>query len=307
MWKLSDSLEAFEISGNPPARSPHALRIDGTALLLREPVAASGYDLALEVAFAGQQGFAGLVFGARDARWHELVYLSPGGEVQYDPVMNGSNTWQVYPELRGRAAVAAAPGQWVRMRVQVRPEGFAAHVGDALALVVRPLRAGAAAGRAGVWGYLPADVRNLEVTASGAPLPPSAPAGRPPLDAVAIWRLPSGVQVPVEANGVLNLNRHLAYREGGEAEVHAEIAAPGAGPAVLSLGYSDRLRLWLNGTCIHEGLNRWAPPRTDGRILPPQVEVPVMLRSGTNELVARVGVDEPFGWGVAARVRAVGR
>ncbi len=179
---------------------------------------------------------------------------------------------------------------------------MAAYVEDAVALVVRPLRAGSPEGRVGVWGHLPCTIRNLAVTPATGPLPAAPVPPAPSCGTVTAWRLPDGTPLPPEVNGALNLNRYLPYSPGAAAELHATLDAPSARDAVLDLGYSDRLRLRLNGTLIHEGAHRWDPPRSDGRVLPLAAAVPVRLRAGANALVASLAVDEPFGWGLRLAV-----
>lgn len=81
------------------------------------------YDLVARCRVDGE-GFAGIAFAAADPGNHELVYVSPG-EIQYDPVMRGSNTWQVYHGAGLQAPAPVPARQWVALRVMVRDRGVA--------------------------------------------------------------------------------------------------------------------------------------------------------------------------------------
>ena len=73
----------------------------------------------------------------------------------------------------------------------------------------------------------------------------------------------------VEENGTLNLNRVLDHAPGTSAYAGCQVRSDAEGRALLSLGFSDRLRLWPNGELLHEGQWRWNPAQgSDGRVRP---------------------------------------
>lgn len=83
----------------------------------------------------------------------------------------------------------------------------------------------------------------------------------------------------VEKNGVLNFNRRFSVRVPNpvayaRAEFHAETSCQ----ADVSLGFSDRVRVLVNGTEVYQGEWCWGPPETDGRIRPGQATLKVPLR-----------------------------
>jgi hypothetical protein len=105
-WSLVNDLNSFDLGESDASRgvwnNREALYLEnGLPVLLNENVNFDCFRLQAEIACPGPDGFVGLIFGARDARNYELVYVSPGtstrmGEIQYDPIMNGSSTWQIY-------------------------------------------------------------------------------------------------------------------------------------------------------------------------------------------------------------------
>lgn len=293
-----------------------------------------------------QAGFAGLIFAAQGAENFEMVYICPGdaGEpawIQYDPTMNGSSTWQIYHSPRYQARVPIAlwprPGEWVHLALDVRPDRVAIFVGNSPApqLVVAPLQSGSSRGRIGLWGYGPGYVSDLSIRpiGSGEPLAPATPAGASP-DPIALAAVPPAALVPewrvcgpfppgeadrppqpaawrrasVEENGTLNLNRRFVMTGGAVAWAYAEAYCERAGMGAVTCGFSDRLRLWVNGEAVYRGDWRWAPPESDGRIRPEFARLPVPLRADWNTLLAEVSALEPaYGWGLALGVDGGGQ
>ena len=106
-WNLVHDLNEFDLGSSGAAGRLWAGRkalyfenVHTYPVLVKEKTELQAFRLQAQVAVPGPNGFIGLVFGARDTQNYELVYLSPGdgdaiGEIQYDPVMNGSSTWQI--------------------------------------------------------------------------------------------------------------------------------------------------------------------------------------------------------------------
>lgn len=337
---LEPSLRDWEVH-DPAARvtewrSRTALRVEkGVVLLSQDPRLSQGLELShdpgltaftleADVALEGESGYVGLVFGATDPANYELVYVYRGegqaGWIQYDPVMNGSNTWQIYNGPRYQSSgVVVPPGEWVHLALRVEPDRAAITAGDAREpqLVVNPLMLGAR-GKVGVWGYCPGYVSNLVIRSSG-PVgrsPGAEPSSQPflpttqlPVGLVTHWQVADcadgpWIEAAVEENGILNFNRHFAMRGPNpvayaRAEVHAERACL----ADVSLGFSDRVRLLVNGAEVYQSEWRWGPPETDGRIRPNHTTLKVPLRPGANTILAEVAATElPFGWGLVLSV-----
>jgi len=87
------------------------------------------------------------------------------GEIQYDPVMNGSCTWQIYNGPPYQAKAPFDPGEGAKLALDVGPNSVAVFVGEQAAprLVIPNLQLGRSTGRIGVWGYLPGYIRKLTI------------------------------------------------------------------------------------------------------------------------------------------------
>ncbi|TDG00164.1 hypothetical protein [Paenibacillus piri] len=336
VWELSEERNDFDLgdSGACPGiwRDRKALYFDknerAVPALLRDELA-PGFDcfrLEAEIACPGPYGFVGLAFGARDAGNYELVYVSPGidgglGEIQYDPIMNGSSTWQIYNGPRYQAPAPFRPGEWTRLALEIQPDRVAIRVGEAAEpqLVISSLQHGRAAGRIGVWGYLPGYVRNLRAEA----MQPAASARSEAADLkrlaadgfVTEWSVskpyPLGewpepedrwVRASVEENGTLNVNRLHASARDISVQACCAFQLPEAQETRLTFGFSDALRLWVNGEEVYRGEWGWGPPDSDGRIRPDFAGVPVLWRAGENTSRAEITSREVmFGWGLSMR------
>lgn len=70
---------------------------------------------------------------------------------------------------------------------------------------------------------------------------------------------------------------------------------------MLTFGFSDHLRLWVNEVEVYRGDWMWNPPASDGRIRSDFASVPVRWRSGLNTIRAEVTNKELFGWGLSLK------
>jgi hypothetical protein len=331
-WNLLNDLNDFELgdSGAKPGEwdGRNALYLDGfhtIPVLLREELPFDCYRIEAEIAVPGPNGFIGLVFGARDSRNYELVYISPGndgnpGEIQYDPIMNGSSTWQIYNGPSYQAPAPFPAGSWSTFAIDVYPHGVSVYVGNDVSprLVVSNLQHGRTHGNIGFWGNLPGYIRNLSVEN----IQPSAIAKKEAnlqrlanASYITEWLVsePSlsrdfenydgtWTSAIVEENGCLNFNR--LYSAGEKAVVRAKhsFSLKEASESTLSFGFSDRIRLHVNDQVVYEGETRWNPPGDDGRIRGDHARVPIHWKAGENTIIAEVtNVECMFGWGLAVK------
>lgn len=244
-WNLSNDLQTFDLGQSGARqgawREREALYFDqqlAEPVLLKDDLGLKAFRLEAEIAFPELYGFAGLVFGARDFRNFELVYISPAsdtwsGETQYDPIMNGSSTWQIYHGAAYQSPVPVPLGEWVKLTLDVQPDNVAIHVGTegSPQLAIRKLQLGNPVGRIGVWGHLASYIGNLAVREIPASPVDHAPSNMPQLAQdtfVTEWMVsepytaqtgPGASQkwtkVFVEENGTLNINRlHAADVQG---------------------------------------------------------------------------------------------
>jgi hypothetical protein len=136
-----------------------------SAFFLQEEINFPSFRLEAEVAIPGEVGFVGLIFGATDESNYELVYLAPI-EIQYDPIMNGSMTWQIYNGPSYQKALPDMTGQWHRLIVEAGPEGAKVFLDDQTApmLVIPNLQhGGKRLGKVGFWNYVPCYIRNFSI------------------------------------------------------------------------------------------------------------------------------------------------
>ena len=277
--------------------------------------------------------FFALTFRRDSLTNHENVYfrLSRSGEfmaLQYAPRMNGSSTWQLYPEFTQRADWPRE--RWTHVRAEVQGSRLEIFIGDAKApaLSVPRLRHPGSGNQIALWARAndkpeawAAAVANFTVrsTAPAARLEPAPvaagfladwqvagpvaaeAAGEAALPADATW-----TPVRAEESGLVNLNRRFAIQPNTRRTIFARtvLPAPTTGRVRLDLGFSDDVVVWLNGEPLYRGANGWGSRYeqfvsfVDARF----ETVYLPLRRGDNDLVLAVSDDQRFGWGFAARL-----
>ncbi len=333
-WPLWDKLDAFDgaeqeyRTGEWRGKRALYLNMDGKPIMHQQELPCDCFRIKAEVAIPEQVGFIGLVFGGMDKDNYELIYLAPE-EIQYDPIMNGSMTWQIYNGSAYQHPLSLPSGEWVELAVEVHGRTAAVYLNDESEprLVIHNLQHGGAGRRVGVWSYLPAYVRNLSVhelpvsstesDASEASHTASSltsgtvdannasfianwqvscpfPAGTEPMDTQLEWH-----SAVIEENGTLNLNRLFRATPGSAIRVAAELVVDSSGEYGASFGYSDHLRLWINGEEVYTGKWLWNPPVSDGRIRPDHAAVVLQLQEGRHEIRAEITNYESFGWGLS--------
>lgn len=286
-----------------------------------------------DVAVSAEQGFHGFAFRAENDRDFEHFYLRPHQSgnpdaTQYTPVYGGVSGWQIYTSPRFALPVKIAAERWVHVRAIIRGRRLEVEV-DGTTLVfpemVRPpvegtfgLTAGGTEGR-----YANVVIR------PGATAPPSPDAGAEapatPSGTVMRWRVSTpfaesrldslGSLDPSEWSelewdnldsgvaGVANLAM-LRARTPEQNTVFAAVSlrARRAGPLLVKLGFSDRVRVYLNGRPIYRGDDKYRS--RDYRFLGSIGlfdELILPLQRGDNQLW--LAVSEDFGgWGVVAQI-----
>jgi hypothetical protein len=112
-------------------------------------------------------------------------------------------------------------------------------------------------------------------------------------------------RIEVEENGLVNLNRQFAAVRGARtAFLRTTINSTEARSARLDLGYSDEVRVFLNGQPVYQANNGFESrhPEYMGFVKPGFESVYLPLRPGPNELVIALTDDQRFGWGLTARL-----
>lgn len=354
VYALWDDLSPFEggDTGAIPGewKDKKALYLDklNSAFFLREELQFPSFRLEAEVAIPGEVAFIGLIFGAKDESNYELVYLAPI-EIQYDPIINGSMTWQIYNGPSYQKPLPNMTGAWHRFIVEVGPEGARVFLDDQPdpALVLPNLQhGGEQLGKVGFWNYVPCYIRNFSIqeisSAEGSsPVSKQSEAlnrSQPEQSSfLTEWLVRSPVtqealignqqvegnqqatgnqqvtdnqpgtdkqpwiKALAEENGTLNLNRICVAKPGAWAEAKSSFTLQEEKETLLTFGYSDSIRLWVNDIEVYQGDWLWQPPSYDGRIRPDFASVPIKWRKGVNTVRAEVAQREGFGWGVAVK------
>lgn len=279
--------------------------------------------------------FVGIIFRRVDFGNHENIYLRLHrsglyNAVQYAPRMNGSPTWQLYPEFN---AVAEFPrNHWTHVRVEVRATEMEMYVNNQAkpVLAVRRLRGVTEKGTVSFWGRVnlqptewAAAVSNISIRPANPVKTVAAVRPTPPAGTLVSWEVAGPVQtekgpvkslpqikdwraVEVEESGLVNLNRALKTNPGRwTAFARTTVKTNEARAALLELGYSDDVTIFLNGEVVYSGINGFESrhPEYMGFVKPEYENVVLKLRAGNNELVLAVTEDQKFGWGFIARLK----
>lgn len=277
--------------------------------------------------------FAAVTFRRESFTNHENIYLRlrRSGEfmaLQYAPRVNGSSTWQLYPEFT--AATDWPRNQWTHVRLEItgsKMEVFVANAAKPLLTVPR-LRNGTTGGEIGFWARVndkPAEwaaaISNLKIspaTTDAALLaPPNAPVqfvwnwqvSAPIASEGRVAAIPNHLETSKpahsEESGLINLNRLFPIQK-ARSTVFAKhvFTADAARRVVAGIGYSDDVTVFVNGEAVYSGINGWES-RSPGfaSFVDARFESVVLpLRQGQNEVVMAVSDDQRFGWGFSMRI-----
>jgi hypothetical protein len=279
-----------------------------------------------DVAFRLAQGFSGVMFRMEDADNYELVYLRQhlGGKAdasQYTPVLHKLWGWQIYTGPRYCTRVVYPDGEWFHVKVSIAGSRGEAEIGNEL-LAIPDLKRAAIDGSLGVFASAEgAHFANFEfhpgpVTLRGK----DAAAETMPADVITTWevstpfaekslegqtQLPSmplrWTKLAVERNGIANLARLAGVAPGSETVIaRTTLHADAATTREVAFGFSDRVRVYLNGRLLYSGNDGFATrdPSFLGSVgLFESLSLP--LKKGENELA--FAVSETFGgWAVVA-------
>ena len=311
-----------------------ALKIKGGAALLPDTDIKNG-RIEFDVAITPERGFAGLMFRWQDGGNYENFYIRPhqSGNPdanQYQPVTNGSASWQLYHGEGYGAPVEYRYNEWMHVKVIYAESQARVYIdSDEPVLIVPQLKRDVTSGAIGVSSanFSAVHFANFKFTqmANQYAFPPvdndvPAPAGM-----VTEWQvsdsfdealLADGAELDqgyhrgrtwtplaAEATGITNLAQVGDDGEGGNTKFARKVISGKRGEQkLLSFGYSDRARIYLNGTLIYKGNNNYQS--RDYRYLGTMGlfdSVVLPLKKGDNELW--IAVSEDFGgWGVLGTI-----
>ncbi len=311
-----------------------ALKIKGGSALLPDLDIENGL-VEFDIAVAEERGFAGLVFRVQDDSNYEHFYIRPhqSGNPdanQYQPVFNGSASWQLYHGPEYAAPIKYRFNEWMHVKIVYAGKNADVYIdSDEPVLRINNLRRDELSGAIGLNSadFSSVHFANFNYTALADAYALPSPAHESSTDdgAVMTWQVSDAFDgsalegVPrlgaahtegrnwttlkAEETGITNLAQIQGIAP-GKNTVFARVVLSAAENVrkKLSFGYSDAASVYLNGTLIYAGDNMYQSRdyRYLGTIgLFDSVLLP--LKVGDNELW--IAITESFGgWGVQARI-----
>ena len=284
-----------------------------------------------DVQVGSHRDFVYFMFRADEANNSETFYIRPHQSgnpdaTQYTPIVNGNLAWQIFTDEGFTSAVRFKPDQWMHVRLDVYRDSALVTIDGEPALVVPDLKSTSRTGSMAFIANAGAYVSNFSVTPIPDyenPVPPPAPEPLP-AGSVAAWRVSppmakdeamtraaagdwNGVgwgRIPVETHGVANLSLTGAREpEKQTAIARFTLNSDAARTATMQFGFSDAVRVFLNGRPLYEGAD--AQGSRDYRFLGivgfwDTLFLP--LQAGANEVVFVVTEPTNGGWAAAARI-----
>ena len=286
-----------------------------------------------DIAFTDERGFMGLLWRLQDADNYEEFYVRPHQSgnpdaSQYTPAFDGLTSWQLYHGPGYGAQVEYRYDEWNKVRVVVSGDQAEVYVNDMrrAALFVPEQKRAILAGRVGLNAFsAPAHFSAFRFYSGEAPAFRSPPPEkqRAADGTIMTWEVSDAfdwamlrdkIEVPPklekarswkrlssETSGLVNLGRVNAKGQAKNA-AFARVTMDSTREQIVRLrfGYSDLVRVYLNGHVLYAGDNRYRS--RDYRYLGTIGffdEVFLPLRAGENQLWFAVA--ENFGgWGLQA-------
>jgi sugar lactone lactonase YvrE len=258
------------------------------AALLQDATFSDGV-IEVDVAVTGARSYPGLIFRLGAGGNCERVYLRPHraglypDAIQYMPMMNNTETWQLYHGPGFTAGAILPRDEWIHLRLEVSGTQARLFMGAETkpVLEMTDLKHGVSAGRIGVQGppdgsafFSNFSFRPDSTLVFTPPKPPEAVAG-----AIIDWDLSQAIParqvnlrdmpyphfsvihactwnlIKADASGLVDIGRFLTLpdRTPSIAFARARFAAREPARLRLSFGYSDEVSLFVNGTKLFYG------------------------------------------------------
>lgn len=306
-----------------------ALMLQGGRLWLDSAQFSDGV-FEFDVAYDEQQIFVGAGWRIADDGHFEEMYMrghlnEKPDALQYTPVENTLSAWQIFSDGNANAPITQVFDGWNKVRIIVEGDRADIYVNsDAPVIHIPDLKREKVVGgvnlRASGRNAGPAYFSNINVRAlrddegvvgepkEGKPLPDGL---------IRSWRVSAAVdekllaealtfpeellagqnwtELAVETNGIANLAKIADPQQGADTLlIHATLTSNKKQMKELTFGYSDRVRIYLNGKRVYFGNAGWRV--RDYRFLGTvgfHDAVGLDLKKGDNELV--IAVSETFG------------
>lgn len=291
-----------------------------------------------DIALPHDRGFSGIRFhvgtGDKGPAMEEF-YIRPHQRgnpdaTQYTPVFNFLAGWQLYhgPQYSNDHNFEADTWQHVKIVVSGTRADIYLNDMENVALAIPELKSGINAGGIELFSNrIPAYFANLQLTENASPSLTGKPTPLPPTpdSRISSWAVSSAfsddslgepgtlkvnvdeldwVVVASEEDGITNIARFAKLSaEANTSLARVTLTAQSARTTILKFGYSDKVRVYLNGEELYRGTNGFRS--RDYRYLGTIGlfdEVPLRLKKGRNELI--LAVTESFGgWGVMGDIK----
>lgn len=275
-----------------------------------------------------EKAYLGIVFRLTSLYNFEYIYFQPhtSGKwdaVQYDPVFNGSATWQLYNGNAYQAVANIPVREWFHVKIQVAGDSAKVYLDNNSKQVMSvKLKHDYAYGNIGVCSYHPAYFANFKVTK-----PDSVVSFKPePKTAVnntyiSSWWISDPydnynfkIEKPflkdsivckwqntnTEENYIMNLNRYFRISKTKNTVLAKVIIdSKKAQKKKLYFGYSDKIRIYLNTENIFTGDNSFHESEIyedRGYVVDKHQMIELPLKKGENELILEIS-EKMFGWG----------
>jgi hypothetical protein len=306
LYHKLDSLEGFEVKARTAEitelNGSPVLKLDGMIVFSKQKFS----DASIEVEILAQGAcYPGIAFRIADDKNYELAYAVPHTSnqvdaIQYDPVFNMSNTWQLHNGEPYQKAAAVPTGEWFSLRIDITGHRAAIWVGDQSPLVIERLSHPPKPGTIGLWTFKPAFFRNLRITAPGEIGNLKGKSAQAPLGAINAWNLHGGGILKCDPTGILNLNRYMEPSKEA-VKISRDFRLAASSKVVIGVGFSDILTLFIDGKEIFQGSHVFKgfgdiPSR--GWVSPDYKKIELPLKAGSHKISAELKVTEPFGWGL---------
>lgn len=317
-----------------------SLLLDAGVALIKDSQFTDGI-IEYDVAFGQGRGFAGSMWRQQDAQNHEEFYMrlhqsgNPDAS-QYTPLFNGLRNWQLYSGEGYTAAIKYPFDQWIHVKIVVAGEEAEVYVQDMSkpSLFIPELKHDVKPGKVGllvIATSTPIHFANFSyVSTSNPPLKGTAKAPQPtPVGTIMSWSVSPAFdekslegkvelsqaekenltwqKVSSEATGLVNIGRLQGIvGEKNTAFAKVTIISDTEEIKPLELGFSDRVRLYLNDRLLYSGHDEFAS--RDYRFLGTigyYDTVYLPLKKGENELWLAISdsIDAQGGggWGFQSR------
>ena len=285
-WEIQGPVVFETRDGKPAMRlgAPATGKRQGGVATIKDLEFATGV-VEYDVLLPDVMEFSGPLFrqGARDTG--EFIYFRPhmNGKpdaIQYNPVVNGSLTWQIFTGPGFEAESVFPVNRWARVRLDLYANSAVLSVDGKKVLHMPSLKSGVASGALGfgslMGGTYYADVRIQPIADYADPAPPP-PAVALPAGTIAAFEVSEALtqdeafdrasqqrwagvpwhRIAVETNGIANLSKAGPDSEKAHSFIaRFEISSPTARTVPMQFGFSDDVRVYLNGTPLYEGSDR---------------------------------------------------